>query len=123
MAVKKIMVVDDSPTQRYFLMDLLTKNGYNVVAVETGEEALAKVKQEAPNLIIMDVVMPGQNGFQTTRAITKDPETENIPVIMCTSKSQETDKIWGLRQGARDFMVKPVDPDELLKKIQTFLAD
>jgi twitching motility two-component system response regulator PilH len=123
MAVKKIMVVDDSPTQRYFLMDLLTKNGYNVVAVETGEEALAKVKQEAPNLIIMDVVMPGQNGFQTTRAITKDPETENIPVIMCTSKSQETDKIWGLRQGARDFMVKPVDPDELLKKISTFLAD
>ena len=117
------MVVDDSPTQRYFLMDLLTKNGYNVVAVETGEEALSKVKQEAPNLIIMDVVMPGQNGFQTTRAITKDPETENIPVIMCTSKSQETDKIWGLRQGARDFMVKPVDPDELLKKIRTFLAD
>lgn len=123
MSVKKIMVVDDSPTQRYFLMDLLTKNGYNVVAVETGEEALSKVKQEAPNLIIMDVVMPGQNGFQTTRAITKDPETENIPVIMCTSKSQETDKIWGLRQGARDFMVKPVDPDELLKKIRTFLAD
>ena len=123
MSVKKIMVVDDSPTQRYFLMDLLTKNGYNVVAVETGEEALSKVKQEAPNLIIMDVVMPGQNGFQTTRAITKDPETENVPVIMCTSKSQETDKIWGLRQGARDFMVKPVDPDELLKKIRTFLAD
>jgi twitching motility two-component system response regulator PilH len=123
MAVKKIMVVDDSPTQRYFLMDLLTKNGYNVVAVETGEEAIAKVKAEAPNLIVMDVVMPGQNGFQTTRAITKDPDTENIPVIMCTSKSQETDKIWGLRQGARDYMVKPVDPDELLKKIRTLLGE
>ncbi|RCS58527.1 response regulator transcription factor [Parvibium lacunae] len=122
MAVKKIMVVDDSPTQRYFMMDLLTKNGFNVVAVETGEEALAKVKQEMPDLIVMDVVMPGQNGFQTTRAITKDPETENIPVIMCTSKSQETDKIWGLRQGARDYLVKPVEPDELIKKIKTLLA-
>ena len=118
MAITKIMVVDDSPTERYFLTDLLMKNGYVVVQAENGEEALSKVKIERPQLVIMDVVMPGQNGFQVTRALSKDPETEMIPVIMCTTKGQETDKVWGMRQGARDYVVKPVNPDELLGKIR-----
>ena len=84
---------------------------------ENGEEALLKVKADRPQLILMDVVMPGQNGFQVTRAISRNPETQDVPIIICTSKGQETDRIWGLRQGARDYIVKPVDPQELLAKI------
>jgi twitching motility two-component system response regulator PilH len=117
MAIKKILVVDDSPTERHFMNEFLTKNGYSVIMAENGEEAIAKSKSEKPDLILMDVVMPGLNGFQATRAITKDEETKGIPVIMCTTKGQETDKVWGMRQGARDYVIKPIDQAELLKKI------
>lgn len=117
MPVQKILVVDDSPTERHFLATLLGKNGYQVSLAEDGNQALEQAKRVQPDLILMDVVMPGLNGFQATRAISRDPETRSIPVIMCTSKSQETDKIWGLRQGARDYVVKPVVRDELLAKI------
>jgi twitching motility two-component system response regulator PilH len=117
MAIQKILVVDDSPTERYFLTDILVKNGFSVSTAENGEEALLKIKADKPQLILMDVVMPGQNGFQITRAITRDPDTQDVPVIICTSKGQETDRIWGLRQGARDYIVKPIDPQELLDKI------
>lgn len=117
MAIQKILIVDDSPTERYFLTDILVKKGYSVSTAENGEEALQKIKADKPQLILMDIVMPGQNGFQVTRAITRDPETQDVPIIICTSKGQETDRIWGLRQGARDYIVKPVDPAELLSKI------
>ena len=117
MAIQKILVVDDSPTERYFLTDVLAKNGFSVSTAENGEDALLKVKADKPQLILMDIVMPGQNGFQITRSITRDPETRDIPIIICTSKGQETDRIWGLRQGARDYIVKPIDPQELLSKI------
>ena len=117
MAIQKILIVDDSPTERYFLTDILIKNGFSVSTAENGEDALVKIKADKPQLILMDIVMPGQNGFQVTRAISRDPETQNVPIIICTSKGQETDRIWGLRQGARDYIVKPVDPQELLAKI------
>lgn len=117
MPVHKILVVDDSPTERFFVTDLLTKNGYQVITAENGEEGIAKAKAEMPDLVIMDVVMPGLNGYQATRTLTRDEATKNIPVIVCTSKGQETDKIWGLRQGAMDYLVKPVNPEELLQKI------
>src|SRR5512138_1597042 len=117
MAIKRILIVDDSPTERHVLNDMLTKAGYEVVSSDNGEDAIVKAKAVKPDLILMDVVMPGLNGFQATRAISRDPETQSIPVIMCTSKSQETDKIWGLRQGARDYVVKPVDRELLLAKI------
>ncbi len=117
MSIKKILIVDDSPTERYFLTDILIKNGFSVSTAENGEEAMVKIKADKPHLILMDVVMPGQNGFQVTRAISRDPETQDVPIIICTSKNQETDRIWGLRQGARDYVVKPVDPQELLAKI------
>jgi twitching motility two-component system response regulator PilH len=117
MAIQKILIVDDSPTERYFLSDILIKNGFSVSTAENGEEAIQKIKADKPQLILMDIVMPGQNGFQVTRAITRDPDTQDVPVIICTSKGQETDRIWGLRQGARDYIVKPVDPQELLAKI------
>ena len=120
MPIKTILVVDDSPTERYFLTDLLRKNGFEIVAAETGEDGVAKAKLEKPDLILMDVVMPGQNGFQLTRTITRDPRYADVPVIMCTSKNQETDRVWGMRQGAKDYVVKPVQADDLIAKIQQF---
>jgi twitching motility two-component system response regulator PilH len=99
------------------LTDVLVKNGFSVATAENGEEALQKIKADKPQLILMDVVMPGQNGFQVTRSISRDPDTKDVPIIICTSKGQETDRIWGLRQGARDYIVKPIDPHELLAKI------
>ena len=118
-SIRKILIVDDSATERHMLSDLLTKAGYDVLASDSGEDAIVKARQVKPDLILMDVVMPGLNGFQATRALTRDDATKHIPVIICTSKSQETDKIWGLRQGARDYIVKPVDRDELLAKISS----
>ena len=117
MPIKNILIVDDSPTDRQFLSELLAKNGFQVSTAENADEALAKAKQLKPDLVLMDVVMPGQSGFQATRALTKDEATKQIPVIICTSKSQETDKAWGMKQGARDYIVKPVKSAELLAKI------
>lgn len=117
MALRKVLVVDDSPTERFFLADLLTKGGYHVLTAESGEEAIAKARVDRPDVILMDVVMPGTNGFQVTRQISRDPELGSIPVIMCTSKTQETDRIWGMRQGAKDYITKPINADELLGKI------
>jgi twitching motility two-component system response regulator PilH len=117
MAIKNILVVDDSPTDRKYLSDLLSKQGYKVATAESAEEALAKVKQLNPDLVLMDVVMPGQNGYQATRTLSKDEATKHIPIIICTTKGQETDKLWGMRQGARDYIVKPVNQADLLAKI------
>jgi len=117
MPVKKVLVVDDSPTERHVLVELLTKNGYTVITAESGEEGIEKAKSELPDLVLMDVVMPGLNGYQATRTLTRDETTKHIPIIVCTSKGQETDKIWGLRQGALDYLVKPVNGEELLSKI------
>lgn len=116
--IKKVMIVDDSPTEVHVLNGILTKNGFSVVVMTSGEEALSKVKNEKPDLILMDVVMPGMSGFETTRAISRDPETSHIPVIICTTKGQETDKAWGLRQGAKDYIVKPVTENVLMEKIK-----
>ena len=120
MAIQKILVVDDSKTELHHLSDVLGKKGYSVRTAENGEEAMRRLAEEKPDLILMDVVMPGQNGFQLTRAITRDPRFADVPVIMCTSKNQETDKVWGMRQGASDYVVKPVDGDELVAKIRAF---
>lgn len=117
MTSRKILVVDDSPTERFFLADLLVRSGYAVVTAENGDQALEKARAERPSLVVMDVVMPGQSGFQVMRALNRDPATQAIPVILCTSKSAETDRIWGLRQGAACYLVKPVDARDLLAKI------
>jgi len=120
MAIKKILLVDDSKTELHHLSELLRRKGFEVRTAENGEEALRRLADDKPDLIMMDVVMPGQNGFQLTRAITRDPRFADVPVIMCTSKGLETDKVWGMRQGARDYVVKPVDADELIAKIHAF---
>jgi twitching motility two-component system response regulator PilH len=120
MTISKILVVDDSKTELHLLSEMLGKRGFQVRTAENGDEAMRRLGEDKPDLILMDVVMPGQNGFQLTRAITRDPRFADVPVIMCTSKNQETDKVWGMRQGARDYVVKPVDADELMAKIRTF---
>lgn len=117
MAIKTILLVDDSPTDQQYLRELLTQHGYQVVSASGGEEGVSKAKSLQPDLILMDVVMPGVNGFQATRQLTEDELTRDIPVIMCTSKQQETDRIWGLKQGAKDYVIKPIDGAELLTKI------
>ena len=119
MPIHKILVVDDSKTELHHLSELLGKRGYTVRTAENGEEAMRRLADDKPDLILMDVVMPGQNGFQLTRSITRDPRFSDVPVIMCTSKGQETDRVWGLRQGARDYVVKPVDTDDLMSKIKS----
>ena len=118
MPIRRILVVDDSPTERLALTELLTREGYQVLTAENGEQALALARAELPDLVLMDVVMPGTNGYQATRTIVRDDATRDIPVIMCTSKGLETDKIWGMRQGAFDYMVKPIDHKTLLDKIR-----
>jgi twitching motility two-component system response regulator PilH len=118
MPIQKILLVDDSKTELHYLSEMLLKRGYQVRTAENGEEALKSLAEEKPDLILMDVVMPGQNGFQLTRSITRDERFADVPVIMCTSKNQETDKVWATRQGARDYVVKPVKAEELLAKIK-----
>jgi twitching motility two-component system response regulator PilH len=122
MPVKKILVVDDSPTDRQYMIETLKGKGFQIVTAENGEDAIAKAKSELPDLILMDVVMPGLNGYQATRQITRDDATKHIPVIICTSKGADTDRIWGLRQGANDYLVKPVDSQALLAKIAQLSA-
>ena len=118
MAIKTILVVDDSPTDVHVLRGMLTKNGYTVSVAVSGEEGIAKAKADKPDLILMDVVMPGMSGFEATRALTRGAETAKIPIVIVTSKGQETDKAWGLRQGARDYVVKPIVESELIGKIK-----
>ena len=118
MPIQKILLVDDSKTELHHLSELLGKRGFDVRTAENGEDAMKRLGEETPDLILMDVVMPGQNGFQLTRAISRDPQYADVPIIMCTSKNQETDRVWGMRQGARDYITKPVDADELMAKIK-----
>jgi twitching motility two-component system response regulator PilH len=120
--MSKVLIVDDSPTELHILTKILQGGGYEVISAANGEEGIEKAKSDLPNLILMDVVMPGLNGFQATRKITRDPTTKHIPVIMVTTKDQDTDREWGMRQGARDYLVKPVNSDELLDKVKRHLA-
>jgi twitching motility two-component system response regulator PilH len=118
MPITKVLVVDDSKTELMFMTDLLQKNGFAVKTAEGADDAFRRLAEDKPDLILMDVVMPGQNGFQLTRSINRTPEYTDIPIIICTSKSLETDRVWGMRQGARDYITKPVDAAELFAKIK-----
>ena len=117
MTIRKVLVVDDSKTELLHMTALLQQDGMQVRTAQGAEEAMRQLGEEKPDLILMDVVMPGKNGFQLTRAITREPAFADVPIIMCTSKSEETDRVWGLRQGARDYITKPVNADELRAKI------
>lgn len=110
----KVLIVDDSPTETYKLTGMLEKNGHTVITAENGEQGVATAKVERPDLVLMDIVMPGLNGFQATRQLTKASETSHIPVIIVTTKDQETDRVWGMRQGAKAYLTKPIDEKELI---------
>lgn len=117
MPIHNILVVDDSKTELAYLNGILTQSGYAVRTAGNAEQAIQKLEDTVPDLILMDVIMPGMNGFQLTRMLKQKPEYANIPVIMCTSKDQPTDRFWGMRQGATDYLVKPVDAKALIAKI------
>lgn len=119
MQAGKVLVVDDSPTDLHLITGYLTNNGFTPVTASSAEEALKKAQAEKPDLVLMDVVMPGMSGYEATRALSKNPDTANIPVLIISSKGQDTDKIWGMRQGAKDYLVKPVDEKTLIAKIKS----
>jgi twitching motility two-component system response regulator PilH len=120
--VTRILIVDDSPTEVHVLKSMLEKSGYQVVTALSGEEGIKAAQAHKPELILMDVVMPGINGFQATRELSTSPETAHIPVIIVTTKDQQTDKVWASRQGAKDYIVKPVKENELLNSVKSHLA-
>lgn len=117
-----ILIVDDSPTELHLFRNMLEKNGFQTLVADSGEEGIRQARTSHPDCILMDVVMPGINGFQATRKLTRDPATANIPVIMITTKDQETDKIWGMRQGAVEYLVKPVSEKELVARIKAVMG-
>ncbi len=116
-----ILVVDDSPTDVRVMSTLLERNGFTVMSAANAEDGIAAARQHRPSLILMDVIMPGTNGFQATRALSRDPETQSIPIIIVTTKSMETDRLWGMRQGAKDFMTKPPNERDLITRIRQLL--
>lgn len=117
-----VLIVDDSPTEIHKLSEMLEKNGYGVLVAESGEAGAEVVKKEQPDAILMDIVLPGVNGFQATRQLSRSSETEHIPVIIVTTKDQETDKVWGMRQGAKAYLTKPVSEKNLIGALQDVMG-
>ena len=117
-----VLIVDDSPTDVHVMQQALELHGFKPAAAADGGEGLRLARELHPDLILMDIVMPGVNGFQATRELANDPSTRSIPIIMVTSKAQESDRVWGLRQGAVDYLVKPVTTDQLVRKAQAAIT-
>ncbi|MGN6789418.1 MAG: response regulator [Rhodanobacteraceae bacterium] len=118
----RILIVDDSPSQLEGLRRLVEKLGHQTLTAVDGAAGVEAAKREKPDLVLMDVVMPNLNGFQATRAISKDPATSQIPVILVTTKDQDTDKVWGMRQGAKAYVTKPVSEADLSKVLSDYLG-
>ena len=116
-----VLIVDDSPTEQHVFCRALERRGYDTVVASDGAEAIVTAEQVQPEVIVMDVVMPGMNGFQATRKLSKNPATASIPIVIVSGKGQETDRIWGLRQGASQYLVKPVDENELAAAVEAAL--
>jgi twitching motility two-component system response regulator PilH len=119
MAIKKVLVVDDSATDLENLVGICSNAGYVVSTATSGTEALDKLKNEVPDAVLLDVVMPGMNGFQTCRAITSDPATQHIPVVLVSSKGEKTDRVWGEEQGAKSYVTKPFTAEQILDQLKT----
>lgn len=117
----RILIVDDSPTDTRVFTTVLERNGHSVLSAGTAEDGIEAAKRELPDLVLMDVIMPGMNGFQATRALSRDPATQHIPVIIVSTKNMETDRVWGLRQGAKDYLVKPPSERALIDRIKALL--
>ncbi|HCR0014404.1 TPA: response regulator [Acinetobacter baumannii] len=117
----RILIVDDSPTETFRFKEILTKHGYDVLEASNGADGVTLAKAEQPDLVLMDVVMPGVNGFQATRQISRDEDTKHIPVVIVSTKDQATDRVWGKRQGAIDYLIKPIEEKQLIDVIKQFL--
>lgn len=117
-----VLIIDDSPTELHLFQNMLEKGGFETLVADSGEDGIRQAQNSRPDCILMDVVMPGMNGFQATRKLTQDPKTSTIPVIMITNKDQETDRIWGMRQGAVEYLVKPISEKQLVAKINSVMA-
>lgn len=109
-----ILVVEDSPTEMQIVRTALQNKGYEVITATNGEEGLEKVRSQLPSLVVLDVVLPGRNGFQVCRDLKSSPDTKDVPVILLTSKTQESDRFWGMKQGADAYLTKPWREEELL---------
>ena len=118
----RILIVDDSPSQLMGIRRIVEKLGHDALTAEDGAAGVEAAKREIPDLILMDVVMPNLNGFQATRSITREPTTKHIPVILVTTKDQDTDRVWGMRQGAKAYITKPFSETELSELIGQYLA-
>ena len=118
----RVLIIDDSPTETYKLTSMLEKNGHVVMTADNGEAGIAMAQKELPDLVLMDVVMPGLNGFQATRQLSKTPETSHIPVIIVTTKDQQTDRVWGMRQGAKAYLSKPITSEVLMAAMAEVLS-
>ncbi len=118
----RVLIVDDSPTETHKMTDILVRQNFEVLTASSGEEGIELAKREMPDVVLMDIVMPGLNGFQATRQLTKDSTTQHIPVVIVTTKDQATDKVWGKRQGAKGYLTKPVDGKMLVQTIQEVLG-
>ena len=119
----RILIVDDSPSQLMGIRRIVEKLGHEALTAEDGAAGVEVAKREVPDLILMDVVMPNLNGFQATRSITREPTTSHIPVILVTTKDQDTDRVWGMRQGAKAYITKPFSESELADMIQQMLGE
>ncbi|MGV8961754.1 MAG: response regulator [Stenotrophomonas sp.] len=118
----RILLIEDSPTDRAVFTQWLEKAGHEVVATDNAEDGLQIARTQAPSLVLMDVVLPGMSGFQATRALARDEATRGIPVLIVSTKGMETDKAWGMRQGATDYIVKPPREDELIARINELVG-
>lgn len=118
----RILLIEDSPTDTAVLTQLLERHGHRVLSAGSAEDGIALCQREQPDLVLMDVVLPGMNGFQATRALSRDAQTSAIPVVIVSTKGMETDRAWGMRQGARGYVVKPPKEDELIGSINTLLG-
>ena len=118
----RVLIVDDSPTETYKFKETLEKHGFEIISADNGADGVAVARQEQPDVVLMDVVMPGLNGFQATRQLSKGEDTKHFPVIIVTTKDQETDKVWGRRQGATDYLTKPVDEAVLIDTINRAMS-
>lgn len=118
----RILIVDDSPTEVRKITSILEKHQHQILTADNGADGVALARAEKPDLVLMDVVMPGLNGFQATRQLTRGDDTANIPVVIVTTKDQETDRVWGTRQGAKGYLVKPVNEGDLIKTIKDLVG-
>ncbi len=117
----KILIVDDSPTEMFRFKEILGRHGFDVIEATNGADGVTTAQAELPDLILMDVVMPGVNGFQATRQISRGATTKHIPIVIVSTKDQETDRVWGKRQGACDYLTKPIDENQLINTIKQHL--